>query len=197
MPSNAVGYLLPNDAPAPLEDDAFENFLHDLFAGITGMANELVRPRWQPEPPNQPARELNWLAFGIMDIDADTYAVTEHDPATIGPNPPGSDSLQRHETVEVLISSYGPNSMKNLAVLRDGLQIEQNRAVLTANGMGLTNTGRINPAPSLVKEKWLKRFDMLMVFRRQVRRVYSVYNLASAVGTLNTEALTTNINVSE
>lgn len=191
MPNTSAsgGYLTPAGA-APLQDEAFENFLHDLFVGLTGISNELVRPRWQPEPPNQPDFGSDWLAFGIMRQAGDTYGYMEHDS-----DGDGTDQLTRHESVEILLSSYGPNASGNLSLLRDSLLVEQNRAVMVAAGMGQTETGEIIPAPTLVKDRWMRRFDMTMSFRRSIQRTYPVLTLLSAQGTLNTEAMTTSIDV--
>jgi len=186
--SSVAGYLAPANSPAPLEDASFEDFLHDLFVGVSGMDPKLVRPRWQVEPPNQPTGD--WMAFGITRIAPDTYAAVIHD---AGGN--GSDQLQRHETVEVLISSYGPNASKNLSLLRDGLQVEQNRAVLTQNGMGLEATGEMIPVPTLAKNQWLRRYDLLFTMRRQILRSYPVLSLLSSQGTINNQVETVPINV--
>jgi hypothetical protein len=192
MPNTSAtgGYLLPEVNPAPLEDSALEDFLHDVIANVSGMANDKVRPSYQSYPPNTLVANTDWMAFWIQGQDSDTYAVTVHDPAVLG-----SDELQRHETVDILVSSYGPNASKNLGILRDGLQIPQNREVLNSVGMGLTATGRIIPVPSLVKEKWRRRCDMAMIIRRQIRRTYPVLSLVSANGTLNTIVIATPINV--
>lgn len=179
-------YIAPLASPAPLEDNDFEDFLHDVFVGLTGLNPDLVRPRWQPEPPNIPDFGTDWLAFGITTIPADTYAVTQHDPAGNG-----SDSFQRHETVEVLLSAYGPNSMRTLSLLRDSIQVEQNRSVLVANGMGVIETTSMIAAPAMIKDRWTKRWDMTFRFRRQVLRVYQVLSLVSASGTINNEKYTT------
>jgi hypothetical protein len=176
--SATPGYLTPDATPAPLVDAALENFLHDVFAGVTGIDGDLIRPAFQVEPPNQPARAADWLAFAVRDVQPDTYAATVHRPGD--DEDLGSDELQRHETIQVLISAYGPNAMRNLALLRDGLQVEQNRDVLRANAMGVQETGEMIRVPSLAKDKWLDRWDMAFIFRRQVRRVYTVYSLASA-----------------
>lgn len=191
--SSVKGPLLPADSPAPLEDDALEDFLHDVFAGITGITNDLIRPRWQPDDPNQPNREDTWLAFGVMRMAADTYpAIMLHDTAG-----EGSDELQRHETIEVLISAYGPLAATKLSLLRDGMQVEQNRAVLTDVGMNLQETQDIIPAPTLVKEKWLHRYDMTMILRREIQRVYPVLTLESAKVSLNNDLYTTEIDVTQ
>lgn len=182
MPSNVAGYLLPDSSPAPLQDAALENFFQSIVVGILSFNPKLVRPRWQPEPPNQPEGSVDWLALGIVRMDPDTYAATIHDSAGNG-----KDELQRHETVELLISAYGPNAARNLALFREGIQIEQNRAVLTANAMGLESTGEILAAPALVKDRWVRKFDMRMTVRRQIRHTYQVYNLLSIAGGLQVE----------
>lgn len=189
MPNTSAtgGYLSPGVSPAPLEDTAFENFLQEIFVALTGLDETMVRPRWQPESPNQPDFGVDWIAFGITEQDPDTYAATVQGET--------NTEFQRHETVTVLISSYGDNASKNLAVLRDGLQVEQNRAVLTANAMGLVETTRMVTAPALIKEKWTRRFDMKMIFRRQIRRVYSVLTILTAEVDLNAEVIQETITV--
>lgn len=180
--SSTGGYLQPAVTPAPLEDQAFEDFLQEIFVGLSGLPTDSVIPRWQPEPINQPDLLSDWIAFGIMRQDPDVYAVVEHDPTGNG-----QDQMQRHETVEILLSSYGPNSVRNLSTLRDGLQVSQNRDVLTTNGMGVVQTGEMTPVPTLVKDRWLRRYDMMLTIRRQILRSYPVLNLSSAQATLNTD----------
>jgi hypothetical protein len=52
--SRTAGYLGPRDTPQQLVDGAWDDFLHDVIAGTTGLDPTLVRPRWQSEPPNIP-----------------------------------------------------------------------------------------------------------------------------------------------
>lgn len=190
MPNTSAsgGYLLPASSPAPLEGQSFEDFLQQIFVGLTGIDGSFVRPRWQPDPPNQPARGQDWFAFGITDWDPDTYGVELH-------KADGSSDLQRHETVNILISFYGPNASTYMAMLRDGLQIAQNREIFQTNAMGLVQTGRALNVPSLVKEKWLNRIDLTMTMRRLILRTYPILNLASANGILYNEEYATPINV--
>lgn len=185
--STVAGYLTPDANPAPLEDAELDKFLHDLIVGVTGLPGDMVRPRWQAEPPTQPERADDWMAFGVMDEDADTYAATVH---TID-----SSEVQRHEYIDILISSYGPHGRGNMKLLRDGLQVEQNRAALSANAMGLVETGRIITAPSLAKDLWLNRFDMTMRLRRENRRVFGVKSIASGVIQLDDEVIQETIQV--
>ncbi len=186
--SSTGGYLSPASSPAPLEDDALDDFMHDVITGITSMPSSLVRPRWQPEPPDLPAVGTNWFAFGITRTVPDTFAVELH-------NSNGSSSLERHEVLDILISSYGPNSRTNLMLLSDGLQIAQNREVLFLAGMAFVETTEPISVPALVKEKWLRKLDMTLRIRREILRTYPVLNILSANGILYTEAVTEIINV--
>lgn len=189
MPNTSAtgGYLTPAVSPAPTEDEAFEDFLQQVIVGITGIDQTLVRPGWQPDPPNQPARDQTWIAFRIMRQAADSYAYIDPQES--------SSELQRVETVEVLLSSFGPNASSALATFRDGVLIDQNRFALEQVKIGQTETGEIIPAPTIVKEKWLRRFDMTWTFRRMIIRDYPILSLISAQGFINTEVITVPFNV--
>jgi len=186
------GFLLPAASPAPLEGQDFEDFLQQIFVGLTGIPGKFVRPRWQPEPPDLPAAATDWFAFGITEWDPDTYAVEEHDRSGNG-----TTNLKRHETVRILLSFYGQRASYYMALLRDGLQIEQNREVFQRNAMGLVDTGRATAVPSLVKDKWLNRIDLPMTMRRLILRTYPVLNLVSFNGILYTEQQEISINVTQ
>ena len=176
------GYLVPGPTPAPLEGQSFEDFLSEVMVGISGLDPTLVRPRWQPEPPNIPAWGTTWMAFGITNYKADTFAVEIHHPEI-----DGNTEFQRHEEVTILCSFYGPDAVKAACIMRDGFQIDQNREVLNLNGMGLVETTEIRPAPTLTKDRWLQRMDMNLIIRRAVYRTYPILNLLSAQGILDTE----------
>jgi hypothetical protein len=180
--SSTGGALLPLAAPDTLQGQSFEDFLQQVLVGLTGMAGDLVRPRWQLEPPNLPDIGTDWCAFGITTWEADTYAAVTHQGAG-----DGSDLLQRHETVDLLVSFFGPNCVALAARLRDGLQIAQNREVLVASGIGLQEASRLVRLPSLTKDRWLDRVDLSVILRRMVLRSYPVLNLLSAHGTIHTD----------
>lgn len=175
------GYLLPNNPPAaPLEDATLDDFIGDVVAGITGLDRaNLVRPRWQTDTPNLPARSVNWVAFGVMSRSADTFAVEQHDPAGNG-----TDVMIRHEELDILASFYGPNCQGYGTLLRDGLSIAQNREQLFLAGMGLIAVGDVTKAPEMLKSAWYGRADLPFSIRREVRRVYPVLNLLSSAGTI-------------
>lgn len=198
MPNTSAtgGYLVPdNVVPAPLEDDVLDNFLHDVIVGITALDPTLVRPRWQPEVPDLPARNVNWCAFGINNRTADTFDYSVHQGAI--PDASGSDLLQRHEQLYLLCSFYGPNCQAFGAQLRDGLGVAQNREQLYLAGMGLVSVGDLTKAPELIKNVWLQRADLPLIIRREIRREYPVLNLVSAQATLYAPPVTDVIDTTE
>ena len=178
--SASGGYLLPAPSPAPLEDAALDAFLQQIVAGVTGMPGAMVRPRWQPESPNLPDFGTDWAAVGVTDQDPDTYAYIQHEPTG-----DGSDTLERQETITMLTSFYGPHAGGNVSLLQDGLQMGQNREVLFLNGFVLQETGRATKAPVMIKDKWTHRVDVQIIFRRQINRVYQVFNILSAKGEID------------
>ena len=164
--------------------------------GLSGIPGPLVRPRWQPVPPNQPDIKTNWLAFGIQGRPADTFAFEVHDPAANDGN--GADIVNRNEVLEILLSFYGPQASGYASRVRDGFAVPQNREALLMAGMALIECGDITTAPALINQQWYRRFDMPVRIRRAVTRVYPVLHLVSAGITLHTDVgITENIEVME
>ena len=190
MTTLAADPLTPDPVPAPLEGRALENFLHDWIAGITGLSGTLVRPSWQPEPPNLPSVDTDWVAFRVQNRSADTFIAEVHSPDVGGYN-----EIRRHEVLNVFISFYGPNADSFAHLLREGMQVGQNREVLTVNNFGVVGSGDVVAAPELVKDKWYYRADMTVQLRRQIKRVYGVKSILSSEIQLNNELYTTTIKV--
>lgn len=176
------GYLIPATSPAPLEGQTFEDFLQAIVAGVTGLAGQFVRPRWEAEPADVPDFDVDWAAIGVTAYRPDTFSYEQQDP-----DGDGSTELKRTEEVEILLSFYGPSADTYCALFRDGIQIEQNRAVLTSAGCGHISTGDGRLAPDLVKDRWRRRMDLTWNVRRQIRRVYPVLNVLSVNGTIYTD----------
>lgn len=192
MPNTSAtgGYLTPTSSVA-LNDDALDDFLQAVVVGVTGMPGATVRPRWQPEPPNLPQTSVgadgatvipDWAAIGIIDVEPDFNAAVMHQSAGNG-----DDILLRQEILTLMTSFYGPNAGSNCALLRDGLQIAQNREVLQVAGYGVIETGNPRQVPVQIKDIWWRRVDMQVRIRRQVQRIYPVLNLVSAAGTINNQ----------
>jgi hypothetical protein len=183
--STAAGYLSPSSLPA--EDDTLDDVVHDAIVGITGITGDLVRPRWQPEPPTQPDFSVDWIAFGLTRSEEDVFTYDSTDGTTY--------TVQRDEMLYFLVSAYGPNAGRTRKVLSDGLAVNQNRDALYSNGLALVEVQEMTKVPALFKEKWVYRVDSVVVFRRRTRTVYPVVTITSGQMGLNNELYVTPINV--
>lgn len=173
MATASISYLLPSSSPAPIYGDALDDVFQINIAGITGITDTtLIRPRWQPEPPNQPDFGTNWVAFGVQVVDGDRFSYRKHDPT--GNGGLGSDSLEKDETLQLLISFYGPNGTAICKQYQDGLQIDRNRDDLMVYGIKLVEVQEARVLPALLKEKWVRRIDISATFRRRIKRSYSI-----------------------
>jgi hypothetical protein len=62
--SASGGYLVPV-SPLPLDDEELGRRLSNVVAGVTGIPGNLVRPRWQKNPPPIPDEGVDWVAVGV------------------------------------------------------------------------------------------------------------------------------------
>ncbi len=182
--SSTGGYLAPT-SPPPATDDALDDQIQEAVVGITGLGSDFVRPRWVPIPAKQPPADTNWCAIGIIRLVGDTYAWVGHHS-----DGDGYDEMQRHVTFEVLASFYGPNGQAYAGILRDGLQIPQNREALYLQGIAFVEASEVIAAPALINEQWVRKYDLTVTLRTQITRIYAVLNLLEASGTIVTETFT-------
>lgn len=168
------GYLTPTST-TPLEDSDLDAVFQEALAGVSGIAGQYVRPRWQEVVPKQPEPGVNWCAFGVMSQDKDDYAAITHDSTGSG-----QDVMRRHEDITVLATFYGPNCKRYAMTLLDGLYIPQNIEALKGYGISFVEAGDVRMVPELVNQQWIRRADIRMRFRRQVTRTYAVLNILSA-----------------
>jgi len=183
--STAAGYLAPL-TPDPKYDEALENIFHGLIHGITGIPKTLIRPRWQPDPPNQPDFQTDWVAFGVTVMQSDWDPYLEHDPTRA--SGAGTSIQEQGETLHILLSFYGPNYQANERRFRHGIHIEQNRDALIDEKIKFIELMEPVSLPALLKEKWVKRIDSKMVCRRWVSRSYPIRHFAGASGEIDTDA---------
>lgn len=170
------GYIQPASAATPVGDLELDLVVQALVAGVTGLPGDLVRTRWQPTQPRVPEASMDWCAVGVVLTDTERgTAYVAHDGTG-----QGHDDLVRHEQLDVLASFYGPNAARNAAMLRDGLQIPQNREALGADGLAFVDAGPLRTVPELVNQQWIRRVDLPITLRRAVRREYPVLNILSA-----------------
>ena len=168
------GYLAPGGTPLPA-DIALEDILQPMVAGITGLAGQYVRPRWQPGNPRQPEPDTDWCAIGVTATRRDDGPAIIHDGTG-----DGSDAYIRHEDIDVLATFYGPNCQRNAATLQDGLQIPQNLEALFIQGFSFVEARDARRAPEFFNQQWINRFDVTIRFRRRIDRTYAVLNILSA-----------------
>lgn len=181
MPNTSAtgGYLAPAAASPPLEDADIDAVFQRAIVGITGLDGELVRPRWQLTPPKQPDPSVNWCAFGIVDFKVDDGPAIRHISAG-----DGSDEYVRHEDIILACTFYGPMAQRYAAMTRDGMAIPQNIEALKLDGVVYIDSMEIRSVPELVNQLWIKRYDLPLKFRRQIKRTYQVLNILSADPTL-------------
>lgn len=191
--SSTGGYLTPAVDTPPDEDDALDDLVHDLVAGVTALAPDLVRPRWQPVVAKQPEPGVNWCAFGIQTQTPDASPAIVHNGAN-----EGSDTYIRHQDLDVLCTFYGPAAKGYAQRLADGLALPQNREQLQLLDMAFVSVSEIRAAPDLVNQQWVRRYDITVKLRRKVTRTYAVLNLKSVQASTTTDAsppVTSTINV--
>jgi len=190
--STQAGWLVPTAQSPPLEDAALDAVFQQMIVGLTGLPGNMVRPRWQPTVPKQPEPTVNWCAIGVTNSEPDANPAMIHNGAD-----EGSDTLQRNEVLTVLASFYGPNASANAAQARDGIFVSQNNAMLGTYSMGLVSVGPKRPAPELVNQQWIRRYDFEIKVRREIIRTYNVLNILSADGTVDSDSRTIPFTVSE
>ena len=177
--STLPGILTPDPAgPAPLEGQGLHRYLQQYISAITGIDGTLVRPRWQPEPPNQPANDVTWIALGITLGKGDTNASEIHaDDGT-------SSTIYRQQELSVLLSFFGPGAGDAESRFRAGVSLEQNRAYLSASGFGLIDVTDAITAPALLNERWQYRIDATLNLRRAVVRRFPILSVLDSDITL-------------
>lgn len=196
--SSTGGYLTPA-APAPPYGDELEDILHDVICGVIGYTSDanvqLVRPRWQHEPPNIPDDfSTNWVSFGYSDAKKDWDRYEQHDPSFYGDD--GATITQQDEAFTVLLSFYGPGAKALQSQFEDGIKLSQNREAIDALGIKLMGMGDAFNIPALLKQTWVKRVDQRLYMRRRIVRTYPVLNIASAsVRSLDNEQYLTDIDI--
>ena len=158
--SAATGFV--TDVARMPYDLSLEDILHNIVQGMTAIDGTLVRPRWQVEPPQQPDFSTDWVAFGVVRSEVDTFALSSHDPTGSG-----SSSVVRDEILHVLHSFYGPNGQARCEAFRDGFEVEQNRDFMLFYNLGLVEVEEVTTLPALMKEKWVRRVDVSVAYRRR------------------------------
>ena len=176
------GYLSPGVVTPPTEDSDLDAQIQPAIVGICGLDGSLVRPRWQANPPKTPEPSVNWCAIGIADIKQDQGPYLEQVAVL-------THGYQRHEDITLACTFYGPRAQAYAQTLRDGLAIPQNIEALSAVGIKFIECSSTRAVPELYNQQWLKRYDLTVRLRRQVKRAYSVQTVLSATDVLVTDTI--------
>jgi hypothetical protein len=179
--SSTGGYLLPGFTPAaPSTDLALDGIFQALIANVTGLPGNLVRPRYQQTPPQEPCTTDTWAGVGVISIRPDDGPRITHSES--------GDTVNRHEIIEVLASFYGPAGQQYATMARDGIGLPQNMEALNALNIGLTEFGPLRSVPELINQQWRRRYDFSITFRRQVLRTYPILDIASSQSVITTDS---------
>lgn len=174
--TSATGGFL-TEASSPIGITALEDLWHDTIAGITGLANTLVRPSRQLDPAQQPDPLTNWAAFDVHRVSSDAWLDVTH--VSTGD---GSDTVVDHDRYEVGVVIYGPDADTLAGLLRRGLYVWQNRSALRSVGIALQSVGDPVTVPELDSLIWRQRVDLSARFIVESRGSYAVLNLLRSTG---------------
>lgn len=171
--STSPGILQPVSIDNWQNDGDLDAIIQTWVAAITEIPGDLVRPRWQAQPPPQPPQEVNWVSLGCLQQSLDDYHY-------LGQLDDDTAELHRHETMEYLLTFYGPNASGLSLKLRDGAMVTQNRDQLAAHGINVFHIGNANNTPLLANEVFRGRCDLPLHFRRQITTLLPIKSLLSA-----------------
>jgi hypothetical protein len=171
----------------PPDGQSLDDFMAQMVVGITQLPSHLVRPLYQEDPPELPPHGTDWMNVGVMNTELDPGWPWEFS-STSAQVPLDADGNQlglmteRHETFDLLCSSYGPRADWFDGLIRDGFPIGQNQELLLLTGMALVRVGGRTLAPEYLRQRWVRRVDRRIKIHRALRRLYPILNVLTATG---------------
>lgn len=189
--SSEAGYLAPIP-PAPPYDQELEDIFQAALQGLTGLPGNMIRPRFQAKPPNQPGFDVDWAAFSVFVADRQWNAYQHFEPE---PEPDGAYVTEGNEVLHLSVSFYGPHCDAMRHRFEAALQLGQNLDGLGAYKIKYKQVFDPVILPALLKEQWVKRIDVKAVFHRWCRRVWPVLTYRSATVDLHNERYIEHISV--
>jgi hypothetical protein len=178
--SSHRGFLAPTNLYGLMDDQDLARYLQQMVAGITGLDPTLVRPSWQPEPPDEPEVGTTWCSIRKEDFDPETFAWEGNT------NVNGQDVhlVVRHEMVNLVAQFQGPQSERTADFLSLGFQLAQNREYFTRSGYGFVESGKKVVLPLSRNERYLYVVDLPFTLRRRQQVDYAVHPLTGATAEL-------------
>lgn len=174
--STSAGCLLPTSS-GPDYDAALEQVLASWLSALTGLTKQAVTADPASGQAEPSAAEVNACRFGITEIQAD-------DSVALVQQENGRYDLWRQEIVACLVSFYGPQAQQTAALLRDGIAVSQNNAMLNASGLSLYDVSTLKLASAPNGNPQVRRYDLTLRLGRKVVREYGITTLADAPVTL-------------
>jgi hypothetical protein len=172
--STTAGHITPTGT-APAADLDLDTILQNIVAGLTGLDGTLVRPRYQPVTPKEKPISTTWAAVAATNVYPDSSPAIVHDPTG-----DGQDTLIRHERIEGLLTTYGPQGQQYAEMFRDGFWLSQNAAMLDEYNMSFVDVGPIRSLHEYVNQQARRRCDLTFTLRRKITRTYGIKNILSA-----------------
>lgn len=182
--SSQYGYL--QEIGGALEDPELTDAITSALAGVTGLTPDLVRPRWQPLPPNRPNGDVTWCAAGVVRREAMDYPWIAH---SLGTDGNGIDNMTDWTQLYVMASFYGPLAATYAGKLRRGLYVGQNRDDLYKVGVKVKEVGDANSVPDLVNMQYIDHVDVQIILVREAMTQYAVRNIVEADVVIVTETV--------
>ncbi|EHU4694741.1 hypothetical protein KY843_001649 [Escherichia coli] len=167
--STEAGWLTPV-SDDPTDGEALDRLLSRWVCEVSGLQKGRVRPRWQPSQKALLPADTDWCAAGVIQV------IPDDNPAFVQTSEERSE-LWRHETIECMVSFYGPSGMAIACRFRDGLCLPQNNAALNLSGLSLKSFSQITPFPELINQQWIRRYDLTVSLCRKVVREYDIRTL--------------------
>ena len=188
--TSATGGYIRDLPPGPISAEDIETALQAMASALSGLPGNMVRPRWQPTPPVQPDVSQTWASIGATMTEADEYPAIIHVGGTIlpGQTNPGYSIMQRHQTLTVVVTFYGPNADGAASSLRDALYITQNWEPLLPQGIKLRTVHDLARVPEQINQQYIDRVDLRIEFRLQQNRIYPIFDLAGADVTITADS---------
>jgi len=154
--------------------------LNDLVVGVSGLPDDMVRPRWQPEAPLVPKASENWAAIGVVRFNGERGGPELRHYS----DDPGYSVLTQFDYPVVATTFYGPDCEGYARQFKDGLSIAQNWEQAYARGLNLYEMADILLFGELINNVWYRRAELELTFRQTVARRYEIQNILRAQGTM-------------